>query len=379
MSKGKTGSSNIIYNSNKEMLDYFNKLFLKDLEDIQELKTQIFELEVRIEEMQKTRNIYAFKSSSRRSVFTPIAPETLVEDEFTFIQNEIQKLEGEKSSLEEKLRGMERSLNVNKKRLASLQDAKKAICDAGLGEDDILSSITETDETGLQFVETDNEQSSLSHNYNILMQNAFDNSFLASMLNKSVIDNIASINHKLQIAESLMSTDTARAKLTLDEVRRNNDDIKSTVMDIIRKIDYPLDSSKPIWLILDEYILQKREQHPECVIEASVECTDYDLKLHPVFSINLIKLLNIFFDNIFQHANANKIDFKLSMTPHKTEVIISDNGVGIKEDYAQLSPWYSSLHRADEIIHLLNGSLKITGESLNGTTVRFSFPIKSQG
>jgi two-component system sensor histidine kinase DegS len=116
MSEDKSTSKNIIYNSNKEMLDYFNNLFLDDLENIQALKTQIFEIDIRIEELQKTKNIYAFKSSSRRSVFTPVAPEALLEDESNYIQEQIKTLEDEKQDLEIKLRTMERSVNNNKRR-----------------------------------------------------------------------------------------------------------------------------------------------------------------------------------------------------------------------------------------------------------------------
>lgn len=377
MSESKSGNHNIIYNSNKEMLDYFNNIFLKDLENIQELKTQIFEIDVRIDELYKTKNLYAFKSSSRRNVFTPIAPDTLTEDESTYIQEQIDILSDEKHALHDRLRTLERTLNTTKKRLASLQEAKKAIQDAGLADEaDIHSSITHTDSDGLQFVENGSTYSNLTHNYNILMQEAFNNSFLSTVLNKSVIDKLSGTNHKLDMLPNLMTSDINRAKLTIDEIKKNNAETASTVKDIIKRIDSPVDSSKPIWSILDEFVMSIRDEHPECVIDAAVEVTDYSLNLHPMFTINLMKLLNIFFDNIFKHANANKIDFKLSLTPNIVDVIITDNGVGIKDDYLESSPWYSSLHQATEIIYLLDGSLNIKGDVLTGTSIRFNFSIK---
>jgi two-component system sensor histidine kinase DegS len=119
-----------------------------------------------------------------------------------------------------------------------------------------------------------------------------------------------------------------------------------------------------------------RERNPEITIDASVECPDYNLKLHPVFTINLIKLLNIFFDNAFRHANATKIIFKLYLTPNIVEITISDNGIGISPDYMEKSPWYSSLHKAFEIIYMLGGQLSVNGVPFEGTNVRFSFPVK---
>jgi two-component system sensor histidine kinase DegS len=39
------------------------------------------------------------------------------------------------------------------------------------------------------------------------------------------------------------------------------------------------------------------------------------------------------------------------------------------------SPWYSSIHKANEIIYLLDGKLDIKGSHENGTLVTFSYPI----
>ena len=61
----------IISSANKEMLDYFNSLFLENLEEIQNIKTQSFEIDIKIDELEKTKDVYAFKSNSRKSVFTP--------------------------------------------------------------------------------------------------------------------------------------------------------------------------------------------------------------------------------------------------------------------------------------------------------------------
>ena len=40
------------------------------------------------------------------------------------------------------------------------------------------------------------------------------------------------------------------------------------------------------------------------------------------------------------------------------------------------SPWYSSLHKAKEILYMLCGKLDISGDVMSGTTVKFSFPIQ---
>jgi two-component system sensor histidine kinase DegS len=208
------------------------------------------------------------------------------------------------------------------------------------------------------------------------MQEAFDNSFVSTMLTKSVLEKLFSINHQLDMLSSLVTTDANRARLTADEIKRENTNIAASVKDIISRMEFPVDTGKPIWLILDEFVTQQRDTHPELIIDASVECTDYELNLHPVFTINLVKLLSIFFDNIFKHAKANHIEFKLSLTPNVIDGRISDNGCGIADNYLEKSPWYSSLHRATEIIYMLDGTLNITGHEAGGTDIKFNFPIR---
>jgi two-component system sensor histidine kinase DegS len=377
MSEDNSTSKNIIYSSNKEMLDYFNNLFLKDLENIQAVKTQIFEIDIHIDELQKTKNIYAFKSSSRRSVFTPVAPEALLEDESLYIQDQIKELEDSKLELESNLRSLERSLNNTKKKINNLQAARDAIARAGLTDEaDLHSSVVPTDDDGFQFIESEKDSSENIHNYNVLMQEAFDSSYISTMLKKSVIEKLSDINHKLDLLSSVSVTDPNRVKITAEDIKRENESIDISVKDIIGRLDFAGDTGRPIWLILDEFVKHMRDRKPEITIDASVECPDYNLKLHPVFTINLVKLLNIFFDNVFKHANATKIIFKLYLTPNIVEITISDNGIGINPDYMEKSPWYSSLHKAFEIIYMLGGQLSINGAPSKGTNVRFNFPVK---
>ena len=63
MSNEEPNNFNLIRKANKDMLDYFNNAFVRDLEDIQDLNTQTFEIDIKIDELTKTKNVYAFKYS----------------------------------------------------------------------------------------------------------------------------------------------------------------------------------------------------------------------------------------------------------------------------------------------------------------------------
>ena len=70
-------------------------------------------------------------------------------------------------------------------------------------------------------------------------------------------------------------------------------------------------------------------------------------------------------------------DFKIEITVDKDArtLTVSDNGIGIDKNYSHTSPWNSGLHRIQELIYLLNGQLKIDGDIISGTDIRFSIPI----
>lgn len=377
MEKTPKNNLHLIQQANKDMLDYFNDSFLDDLENIQKLKTQAFEIDIKIDELEKTKNIYAFKSSSRKSVFTPTVSDDMENEKSRLIDGKINDLLSVKESLYNKISSLEYSLASVKKRLSLLNDAENAIKEmsATIAPELLASSSSEENED-FEFVQEPTPNEVSNHGYNILMHDAFEKAFYSTLIERNVKDGIMNMNHKLEMLSYLLSTDINRARITIQELTQSSKRILDVVEDISSKLDSKIDSSQPIWNMMDEFVMHQRDNHPECIIDANIECTDYEINLHPVFTINLIKLLNIFFDNAFKHSNANSIDFQVCISKNKIDVCLTDNGIGINPDYLTVSPWYSSLHKAHEIIYLLDGNLHINGDPTKGTTVRFDFPVQ---
>lgn len=376
MDKQSANNLDIIQAANKEMLDYFNDAFLKQLEEIQSIKTQAFEIDIKIDELEKTKDIYSFKSNSRKSVFTPIINDGADVERGKIIESQINDLSEVKISLNTRLRSLELSLSILKKRLAILNDAEAAINNLSELYSSISSSDSDYSEDGFEFIEQEPVDSFSSHGCNILMQDAFDKAYLSTLIDKNIKDGLIGINNKLEMISYLLGTDIGRAKLTLQEIIHSSKQILDSIDDIDTKLDYNIDSTKSIWTQLDDLIMILRDSHPECIIDTNVNYTDYELNLHPVYSINTIKLINIFMDNIFKHANANQIDLDVYISSSSIDVSISDNGIGISSDYMTKSPWYSSIHKAKEIIYLLEGSIDISGDLIDGTKVKFNIPVK---
>lgn len=363
-----------IQSANQMMLDYFNKSFLAQLEDIQNLKTQIFEIDIKMDELDKTKDIYAFKTNSRKSVFSPVTNEGVDTERNKIIQEQIKDLISVKETLTLKLRSMELQLNKLRQYLEALNSAQDAISsfEPRYETDDP----DHTDHYGFTFIQDEGAHDMDSHGYNILMLDAYDRALTQTILEKNVKSGLESISNKLDMIQYLIGTDVGRAKMTLQEILRNTKQMIHTVGDIENNLNSFSNSEKTLKEELEDYLNDYKQKNPNIHISASIEAPNPDICYHPVFHINFMRLIQILFDNISVHAHAANVTLTAGLTPNTIEVVLSDDGVGNGDDYMTKSPWYSGLHKANEILYMLCGKLHITGNKPSGTTVNFSFPIQ---
>lgn len=363
-----------IKSANQTMLDYFNKAFLAQLEDIQNLKTQIFEIDIKIDELDKTKDIYAFKSNSRKSVFSPVTNDGVDTERNKIIQEQIKDLQSVKETLTLKLRSMELQLNKLRQYLESLNDAEDAL--SSFEPRFTTDDPDHTDNYGFTFLQDDAKEDISAHGYNILMLDAYDRALAQTILDKNIRTGLESMENKLDMINYLIGTDVGRAKLTIQEILHNTKQLIHNVDDMSDNLSRFSNSNKPLKEQLEIYLNEFKQKNPKLDITASVETPDAAISYHPVFNINFMRLIQIFLDNIAAHADASKVTLQASLMPNTLEVILKDDGVGIKENFMADSPWYSSLHKAKEILYMLCGRLDITGDVISGTTVKFSFPIQ---
>lgn len=363
-----------IKSANQTMLDYFNKAFLAQLEDIQNLKTQIFEIDIKIDELDKTKDIYAFKTNSRKSVFSPVTNDGVDTERNKIIQEQIKDLQSVKETLTLKLRSMELQLNKLRQYLEALNAAQDAL--SSFEPRYTTDDPDHTDNYGFTFLQDDAKEDISAHGYNILMLDAYDRALTQTILDKNIRTGLESMENKLDMINYLIGTDVGRAKLTLQEILHNTKQLIHNVDDMSDNLNRFSNSNKPLKEQLEIYLNDFKQKNPKLDITASVETPDANISYHPVFNINFMRLMQIFLDNIAAHADASKVTLQASLTPNTIEVILKDDGVGIKENFMADSPWYSSLHKAKEILFMLCGKLDISGDVISGTTVKFSFPIQ---
>ncbi len=363
----------IIKQSNQQMQLYFQSEYISKLETLQGLKTERFEIEVKIEELEKTKRLYSYKTNDSKSIFSPLSQSPSTEHEKSrVIDTQLNDLYGAKASLTARIATLEQELTSIQDKLELLVKAAQAI---GTISIDQIAAADSSDTPDEDYIFSEDEDDLATHGYNILMLEEFHNTQLAHMLSHFIQDPLTNNKNKQEVLGWLLNSDVDRCRVTLGEIQTNTENMLDCVNDLIGRLQHTIDMKQPVWMILDDLITKYRDQHPECVIEADIDCPEPDIQIPPIILITFIQGLTEIFENAFQHSNANKITVKIIISNRLVDVFVNDNGVGIQEDYLSTSKWYSGLHRLHEAIYLLDGKINIQGDLIGGTNVRFSFPI----
>lgn len=366
---------NTLRTTNWDILNYFRSAYVTQSEQIQSLKSELFELDVKIEELQKTKDIYSFQSDTRRNIFSPLPSSTTTQGKGQVIQAQLDELQGVRISLAEKINSLDIELSTIRNHIQALEAANQCLSSLyqNLPQPESEEPENETSEITLTSVST--EESPVTHASQILMLHQYDKSRAADRIRTTIRQNIENNQNKLDVLKWLIQSDPTRARLTLQELQDTNQRLLSATDSVLQELDNDLHYQCPIWLAIDDCIQKYRTQHPECTIDAAVDCTDYDIKVLPIITITLLQLMKEVMNNIFYYSNANKVLVKVYINSRMIDVYVNDNGVGIGSDYLTGSPWHSGLHRLHEIMYLLGGKVQIDGDIISGTNVRFSFPI----
>lgn len=371
---------NIIEEANSKTLDYFNKTYVDNLELVQSLKTELFELEVQIETLEKTRELYTYHTDNRKNIFSPIMDadndQTMTRGKQIALQ--IKDLEDARERLEKRIADLEQDILFYKEQVSMLSKASKCIHTVLVGNTHGESGNSPEEEDLIEFIEAEDTEDKASHNYTMLRLEDYEHYKYASSLDQNIKQELISSLNKLDVLKWLLHSDLGRAKVTLNEVHNSQKSILLSLDEILEHLNYNIDTKQPIWDQVNKLIAGYQQEHPECMIDSSCDCTEHEMNLPPVITIRLIRMLREVFDNIFKHSNANRVTAKIFISSRLIDVYVNDNGVGIPDDYLERSNWSSGLHRLHETIYQLDGKLQIQGDLISGTNVRFSFPVKKQ-
>lgn len=363
-----------VRDSNQEMLDYFNGLYVAKLEQIQSLKTEQFELKIKIDELMKTLEVYSFKNSAGHNVFSPFSTTTTTQEEKAAqIEQELKELNASDAELTANIRSLQADADELKSRITLLHTATRKL-DTFL--DELADEFTK-ESTALEDDESTEENLPvINHGFNILRLKKYDQDKLVQTLHTDILEQLDRTRHTLDSLSWLIKSDINRATVTLDELIERTISMEDSLNAILLGLTGDIDATVPIETLLEDTIFRYKDAYPECVIESDIDCPDASIEIPEIITISLIRILCECLDNVYKHANANRVGINIQIYSDQISVHINDNGIGIDENYSHTSPWNSGLHRIQEIIYLLNGQLKIEGDIISGTDIRFSIPIE---
>ena len=117
--------------------------------------------------------------------------------------------------------------------------------------------------------------------------------------------------------------------------------------------------------------VEKFRERYDIMCEFETEITNPDL--NPQQSVALYRIVQEALTNIVKHANATQVKVQMTVTGDKLILQISDNGVGIKENYKSKPESYG-LIGMQERAFLLDGEFTISGHEGVGTVVKVEIP-----
>ncbi|MBO4863487.1 MAG: hypothetical protein J5517_03935 [Eubacterium sp.] len=116
-----------VVDAHDETLTYFNKLFSQHEAKLQEYKAKLFEQNIKLDELTRTKNVYSQGNDFRKNIFSPIPEKKNENDKETQLIEEIQTLTESQDYYERRIEEETAYLRNLAKRINRLIKAKKVI------------------------------------------------------------------------------------------------------------------------------------------------------------------------------------------------------------------------------------------------------------
>ena len=292
-----------------EMVTYFSRLYSEHDTNLQGYKAKLFEINVRLDELSRTQNVYALNTDYRKSVFSPISLQPEENEREREIRKEIEKLQADRDKFEYKVNEETIYLKGIDKRLKNLNSSKTELStlmmDYGRKEEEIRQKdkeIKKQTEKEIKLKDenkhTQIEEANLKkHLKNILMLSTFDDTYYSTVLDKRIKKVLVENNKKLENVRGYIYSSPGRSKVLLDELSASQKNMTLIIDDQLDRLNYNFDDEQPLKDMLKDYIDDMQEKHPDIPIESKID-TGMN---KPGFDryVVLKKLLNVFFDNIY--------------------------------------------------------------------------------
>lgn len=198
---------------------------------------------------------------------------------------------------------------------------------------------------------------------------------IVSELHDTSLQNIAHFVHMIELASLYIDKDPSKAKMELNSVSKGLhnviEDIRSTIFNL-RPMTFDDLGLKASFERLLDFLNADRDYIMDVEIDdVSCETDDY-------FCITLYRVVQECLLNIKKHSQATRVLFHCIKTEQQYEILIQDNGNGkgfTMEEVEDKANSHFGLALIHEGVVLLNGTIHISSEIGQGTTIDIKIPL----
>lgn len=227
-------------------------------------------------------------------------------------------------------------------------------------------------------------QSTLSENVNFKMthENFYAHNVMQVMKEEELKRNISNFLHD-EILQDILSIKNMINKSDNEEVQKI---IFETLDNLNHSIREQMQEFHPTLLktlTLKEnysYLLKTLEQkYGNGEIDIVFNCKE-DLFLVDPYHLVLYRILKELVTNAIKHSQCSQITVALKQENEKIELIVSDDGIGLKEnEYGKYgSTYHKGLHSINEQLFSLNGKMIVSNNDPTGLCVCIQIPMKGE-
>ncbi|RDU23554.1 sensor histidine kinase [Anaerosacchariphilus polymeriproducens] len=198
---------------------------------------------------------------------------------------------------------------------------------------------------------------------------------IARDLHDTVVQNLTHTIHKIELASKLVEIDPIRSKLELLKMESNVRDIVNEMRTVIYNL-HPLSVDDLEIDVVVGHELNRVKEISDLNVQYKVEGDI--VKVSPVVSITLFRIIQEACNNIVKHANANNVNVLLKYLANSIEMRIDDDGAGFDFNTGNTSYCDSNksfgLVMMKERVSLLSGEISIESSLGEGTSIFIKIP-----
>ena len=321
------------------------------------LVTRIGKLNIEIEEIDSMVKHISQDVDTAFEIFSPRQKKNdFAKQEIDKLLSHKEELKDEKTQLSERCEELSDDINLIKEALGQSdeEDFKSDEIDEGNTEE-----ILEENKFGLK----------------ILEQQENERSRIARDIHDSVVQVLTNLVHKCEICSKIIDVDSIRAKLELEIMSKNIRDVISEMRNIIYDLRPMSFDDLGLNITLESFINDVKSR-------TNMEVTfniDGEVSVLPnIIQLTIFRIVQECTNNSLKHSQGKKLDILLRYEVDKIYLMVSDDGVGIKNENEENKQDIHSgfgLDMMKERVSLLNGKIDINAEEGSGTTIEVNIPI----